>query len=134
MNAHEIPASALLSIQQNMQNCSIIGVSYCVSNHYDAVKLVLTELRKLARQYICFADVNSTVMAKENPAFRDILNEAIFTFPDGESIAKRLRERHYPHAKSVECYKSYSKVTPSAMDESSQRESQWCYNWSWSRL
>ena len=84
MNAHEVPASTKPPLKQNFQRCPIFSVNYCVTDRYDAVKLVLTELKNLAGQYICFAGINSAVMAKENPEYRNILNEAILIFPDGD--------------------------------------------------
>ncbi len=40
-------------------------------------------------------------MAKENPKYRDILNEAVLTYPDGAPIAKLQRKRNNQEARRV---------------------------------
>ncbi len=94
-------ASTAPSSKQNIQRCPIFGVNYCVSNLQDAVSYVLTNVKNLSGQYICFSNVHTTVMAKENPAYRDILNAAALTCSDGAPIAKLQRKRNNPTAKRV---------------------------------
>lgn len=101
MTDREVSASITLSSKQNIPRCAIFGVNYCVSNLNDAVKYVLAHLKELSGQYVCFSNVHTTVMAKENLQYRDVLNEAILTYPDGAPIAKLQRKRNYQAAKRV---------------------------------
>lgn len=66
MTHQEASVSTTPSSQQNIQRCPIFGVSYCVSNIQEVVNYVLTNLKALSGQYICFSNVHTTVMAKEN--------------------------------------------------------------------
>lgn len=101
MTQQETSVSTTPSSQQNIPRCPIFGVNYCVSNLQEAVSYVLANLKDLSGQYICFSNVHTTVMAKENPAYRDILNSAALTYPDGAPIAKLQRKRNNPTAKRV---------------------------------
>ncbi len=85
----------------NTPRCSIFGVNYCVSNLNDAVKYVLSHLKDLSGQYVCFSNVHTTVMAKENPEYRNVLNEAALTYPDGAPVARQQRKKNYKEARRV---------------------------------
>ena len=101
MLEREAPASSTPPFQQNIPRCPIFGINYCVSNLRSAVQYVRTNINNLSGQYICFSNVHTTVMAKESPAYRDILNEAALTYPDGAPIAKLQRKRNNPTAERV---------------------------------
>ena len=101
MIKYKSPVPRKLLLEQNIPHCPIFGINYCVSNLHDAVQYVRTHLKEFSGQYICFSNVHTTVMAKENPAYRDILNEAALTYPDGAPIAKLQRKRKNPTAERV---------------------------------
>ncbi len=71
---------------------SLFGVEYSIARTEEAVIHVLRHLKKLSGKYICFSNVHTCVMAKENEEYANILNGAAFTFPDGNPIAKLQRK------------------------------------------
>lgn len=50
----------------------------------------------LSGEYICFSNVHTTVMAHDDPSYRDVLNGSALTFADGRPIAQRLRGEGFP--------------------------------------
>ena len=66
----------------------VFGIKYAVSRTEEAVFHVLTHLKELSGKYICFSNVHTSVMGRENPDYREVLNSSAFTFPDGTPIAK----------------------------------------------
>jgi exopolysaccharide biosynthesis WecB/TagA/CpsF family protein len=81
--------------------CSVFGVKYCVSKTEEAVRHILSHLQELKGQYICFSNVHTTVMAREDKSYADILNGSAMTFPDGAPIASLQRRRGFPDAQRV---------------------------------
>lgn len=65
----------------------LFGVDYSVARIEEAAHHVLTHLRELSGEYICFSNVHTSVMARESKEYRDILNNAAFVFADGKPIA-----------------------------------------------
>ena len=79
----------------------LFGVKYSVSKTEEAVLHVIRHIRELSGNYICFSNVHTTVMAKENPDYRDVLNGAAFVFPDGKPIVARQLSRGFIGAERV---------------------------------
>ena len=65
----------------------LFGVHYAVARTEEAVLHVIRHIRELSGQYICFSNVHTSVMAREDAGYRDVLNGAAFVFPDGKPIA-----------------------------------------------
>ena len=65
----------------------VFGVRYAIARTEEAVLHVLRHLRDLSGKYICFSNVHTLVMAREDSAYRDVLNGSAITFPDGNPIA-----------------------------------------------
>ncbi len=83
------------------ERCDVFGVHYCVSKSSEAVGHVLDHLQELKGKYVCFSNVHTSVMARESGEYRQVLNEAALTFPDGTPIAKRQFRLGYSDAERV---------------------------------
>ncbi|MCR5404311.1 MAG: WecB/TagA/CpsF family glycosyltransferase [Butyrivibrio sp.] len=62
---------------------------------------VCDHLEELKGKYVCFSNVHTTVMAKDDPSYKDILNGAALLFPDGTPIARLESLRGNPGAERV---------------------------------
>ncbi len=79
----------------------LFGVRFCIAKTEEAVYHVIEHLQRLKGQYVCFSNVHTSVMARENPDYARTLNSAALVFPDGEPIAKLERMRGYRDATRV---------------------------------
>ena len=66
----------------------IFGVKYAICRTEEAVLHVLRHLQDLSGRYICFSNVHTLVMARRDREYRDVLNGAALTLPDGNPIAQ----------------------------------------------
>ncbi len=66
----------------------VFGVRYAISGTEEAVVHVLRHLQELSGKYICFSNVHTLVMAREDAGYKDILNSSAITFADGNPIAQ----------------------------------------------
>ena len=71
----------------------LFGVNYSICKTEEAVLHVIRHVRELAGRYICFSNVHTSVMARENKDYAGVLNGAAFTFPDGNPVAV-LQKKH----------------------------------------
>ncbi len=69
-------------------HCDLFGIHYAVARTEEAVLHVIRHIHELSGEYICFSNVHTSVMGKENQDYRRVLNGAAFTFPDGNPIAQ----------------------------------------------
>ena len=76
-----------------METAEIFGIKYAVGDIRGAVSYVLERIEKLSGGYICFSNVFTVVTAEENKEYKQALNEASITFPDGGPIAHKLRKK-----------------------------------------
>ena len=88
-----------LAIRKKKYN--LFGVQYSVSRTEEAVLHVIRHIRELSGQYICFSNVHTTVMAREDAEYRRVLNGAAFVFPDGNPIVARQQSRGFIGAERV---------------------------------
>ena len=79
----------------------LFGVKFCVSRIEEAVHHVIGHLDRLKGEYICFSNVHTTVMAKENKEYADVLNGAAYVFPDGAPIARLEIKKGYQGVERV---------------------------------
>ena len=79
----------------------IFGIHYSIARVEEAVLHVINHLSELKGKYICFSNVHTTVMAKNDKEYADILNDAAFLFPDGTPIANREKNDGYIGAERV---------------------------------
>jgi len=90
-----IPASV------RSERFEVFGIKYVVARTEEAVLHVLAHIKDLSGKYICFSNVHTSVMGKENVEYRDVLNNSAFTFPDGNPIAKLQQKAGYIGAERV---------------------------------
>ena len=69
-------------------HCDLFGIHYAVARTEEAVLHVIRHIHELSGEYICFSNVHTSVMGKENQDYRRVLNASAFTFPDGNPIAQ----------------------------------------------
>ncbi|SFU90158.1 WecB/TagA/CpsF family glycosyltransferase [Butyrivibrio sp. INlla21] len=79
----------------------VFGVKYAIARTEEAVFHVLGHLKELSGKYICFSNVHTAVMARENADYKNVLNESAYTFADGAPIANLQRKEGYIGADRV---------------------------------
>ena len=90
-----IPASV------RSERFNLFGINYAVSRTEEAVLHVMRHIKELSGEYICFSNVHTSVMAREDASYRDVLNGAAFVFPDGTPIATLEQKKGYVGAERV---------------------------------
>lgn len=75
------------------QRAEVFGVPYAVTNLEDASYYVRNHVKELSGKYLCFSNVHTTVMAKENEAMKEAERGAAIVFPDGAPIRRNLRHQ-----------------------------------------
>ena len=91
--------AALYSSMQ--KKCKVLGVRFSVANVDSAVMYIRKHIESLRGKYLCFCNVHTTVMSRENEEYQAVQNGAAYTFPDGMPIAKVLQSKGFPKAKRV---------------------------------
>ncbi|MCR4757015.1 MAG: WecB/TagA/CpsF family glycosyltransferase [Butyrivibrio sp.] len=61
----------------------------------------MRHIKELSGEYICFSNVHTSVMAREDASYRNVLNGAAFVFPDGTPIATLEQKKGYVGAERV---------------------------------
>ncbi len=79
----------------------VLGVNYTTATISEVAGYLIRHAKDLAGKYICFSNVHTTVMAADDPEYREILNRSAMTFPDGMPIAKKIRENGFAEAERV---------------------------------
>ena len=79
----------------------VFGVEYAVASSIGAVNYIKEHIDDLHGEYLCFSNVHTSVMAREDGRYRKVLNEAAFVFTDGNPIARMQRKAGYPDAERV---------------------------------
>ncbi|MBO4912071.1 MAG: WecB/TagA/CpsF family glycosyltransferase [Butyrivibrio sp.] len=79
----------------------LFGIRYAIARTEEAVFHVIKHLKELSGKYICFSNAHTSVMGRENPEYRDVLNNSAFTFADGSPIAKLQQTEGYIGAERV---------------------------------
>lgn len=76
-----------------MQMHRILGVTIAGTNPAEAVDCIQQNARSWRGEYVCIANVHTTVMAYDDPAYAAIQNGAVLALPDGGPIASLMRRR-----------------------------------------
>ncbi|MBR1470746.1 MAG: WecB/TagA/CpsF family glycosyltransferase [Lachnospiraceae bacterium] len=79
----------------------VLGVDYTTANITEVAEYLIGHVKELSGKYICFSNVHTTVMAADDPGYKEILNHSAMTFPDGAPVAKCIREAGYAEAERV---------------------------------
>ena len=84
-----------------VKRCSVLGVSFAVTNVENAVLYVRTHLQEFAGKYICYCNVHTTVEASEDKEYMKIQNGSALTFPDGQPIVNQIQKAGFINAERV---------------------------------
>ena len=84
-----------------IKTCRILGVNIAVTNMVQTVQYIENNLEELRGKYICVSNVHTTVMAHDNPAYRNVQNSAAIALPDGKPLSVVSRKRGYTEAERV---------------------------------
>ena len=83
------------------KTCRILGVNIAVTNMAQTVQYIENNLEELRGKYICVSNVHTTIMAHDNPAYRNVQNSAAIALPDGKPLSVVSRKRGYTEAERV---------------------------------
>ena len=86
--AGDVSGYASIPVEIRREKYEVFGVRYAIARTEEAVLHILRHLQDLSGQYVCFSNVHTLVMARENPDYREVLNSSAITFPDGNPIAQ----------------------------------------------
>ena len=81
--------------------CPILGVNINVTDMDACVEYLSAELNNLRGQYVCVANVHTTVTAYRDEHYRQIQNAAAMSLPDGKPLSLTSRRRGFPEARRV---------------------------------
>ena len=84
-----------------IKTCRILGVNIAVTNMAQTVQYIENNLEELRGKYICVSNVHTTVMAHDDPAYRNVQNSAAIALPDGKPLSVVSRKRGYTEAERV---------------------------------
>ena len=84
-----------------IKTCRILGVNIAVTNMAQTVQYNENNLEELRGKYICVSNVHTTIMAHDNPAYRNVQNSAAIALPDGKPLSVVSRKRGYTEAERV---------------------------------
>ena len=76
-------------------SCNILGVNISAVNMSLVLDFLTKNITGVKGQYVCVANVHTTVMASENEKYRNIQNNALLTLPDGGPLSKVGRQRGF---------------------------------------
>lgn len=81
--------------------CNILDTNITVSNMEKATKYLTDNLEALRGEYICIANVHTTVMSFRNAEYRNVQNSAAMALADGKPLAIVSKKRGYTEAERV---------------------------------
>lgn len=94
--------------KRQIPTCNILGVDVAAVNMEWLLEFTKKNMKALSGDYMCVANVHTTVTAYEDDSYRDIQNGAIMAIPDGGPLSSVGQKRGY---------KKMSRTTgPSYMD------------------
>jgi len=84
--------SGIHLIQVNvMDTDNILGVNIAVTNMSKTVEDISNRLEQWRGEYICVANVHTTVMAHDDEKYRQIQNSSVMSLPDGGPLSAHSR-------------------------------------------
>lgn len=84
-----------------MKRCPILNTNINVTNMDEVLQTLEVSLEEKRGDYICVANVHTTVMAFRDDAYRKIQNESWLTLPDGKPLSMVSRKRGFENAQRV---------------------------------
>lgn len=76
----------------------IMGVNVAVTDMQKTTQLICDKIEEWRGEYICVANVHTTVTAYEDSEYCDIQNNAVMVLPDGGPLSAYSREHHFEEA------------------------------------
>lgn len=84
-----------------MKRCTILNTNINVTNMDEVLHMLDQCLEEKRGDYICVANVHTTVMAFRDEKYRKIQNESWLTIPDGKPLSLVSRKRGFTDAQRV---------------------------------
>lgn len=84
-----------------MERCTILNTNINVTNMEEVLGVLADYQDSMRGNYICVANVHTTVMAYRDEAYRKIQNDSMMTLPDGKPLSIVSRKRGYSKAGRV---------------------------------
>ena len=81
--------------------CRILGVEIAAINMKWLLNYTKKNIKELSGDYMCVANVHTTVTAYENPEYLAVQNGGIMAIPDGGPLSSLGRKRGYANMKRV---------------------------------
>ena len=80
---------------QAMPVCEIMGVRIAVTDMETTVRRIEEHLDDWRGEYICVANVHTTVTAHDDPSYRAVQNGAVMALPDGGPLSQYSRRKGF---------------------------------------
>lgn len=87
--------------KEQIPTCNILGVEIAAINMDWLLDFTEENIKDLSGDYMCVANVHTTVTAYEDPEYRAIQNGGIMAIPDGGPLSSVGRRRGHPHMERV---------------------------------
>lgn len=87
--------------QRPLPVCDIMGVHIAVTTMEKTVRCLEEHLDDWRGEYICVANVHTTVTAHGDPAYRAVQNGAVLALPDGGPLSQYSRRKGFADAARV---------------------------------
>lgn len=84
-----------------MPVCEIMGVNIAVTDMEKTVRCVEEHLEDWRGEYICVANVHTTVTAHDDPTYLEVQNGAVLALPDGGPLSQYSRRKGFADAARV---------------------------------
>ena len=84
-----------------MERCTILNTNINVTNMNEVLGTLANSLEEIRGDYVCVANVHTTVMSFRNESYRKIQNESWMTLPDGKPLSIVSKRRGYIEAERV---------------------------------
>lgn len=86
---------------QAMPVCEIMGVRIAVTDMETTVRRIEEHLDDWRGEYICVANIHTTVTAHDDPSYRAVQNGAVMALPDGGPLSQYSRRKGFAQAARV---------------------------------
>lgn len=83
------------------KTCDIMGVRIAVTDMDATLRLLAENIQRWRGEYICVANVHTTVTAQDDADYRAVQNGAVLALPDGGPLSKYSRAHGHPDAQRV---------------------------------
>lgn len=89
--------------------CQILGVNISILSMRETINYIEKNLMYLSGNYICIANVHTTIMSFDDLEYRHIQNDGVMSLPDGAPLSAVARKKGYKGAERI--------AGPDLMDE-----------------